>query len=587
MTIVTVDGAELRRGGEPHRILSGALHHFRVHPGQWQRQLRMLHAMGLNTVETYVAWNLHERVEGRFDFTGLADFERFIGLAGDEGLDVIVRPGPYICAEWENGGLPAWLTGRVGTRVRTMSRPYLDAVDRWFDELIPRIARLQSMHGGPVTAVQVENEYGSYGSDAEYLAYLRDGLLSRGIEVPLFTSDGPEEFMLSGGVIPGVWPTANFGSDATGAFETMRRITPGWPLMCMEFWCGWFDHWGDEHTVRDPAEAAAALREILDAGASVNLYTAQGGTNFGPWAGANRGGPLHDGELQPTITSYDYDAPIDERGEPTEKFRLFREELLRVRGDDSDVPAVPEPMPWLEPAEVPLAEVVGSPFGEPVRTGWVPTVEELGIDQGVVVHSTVLRGPRPALPLRLPAFGDRVTVYVDGELAAVGEGSELDVPLPEVPAMGLRLHLVVETMGRVNYGPRVGEAKGITAPVLHERQMVHGWTSWAARLDELDTRGGAAVGLDSGPVRSWGGSFEAPAQGDVRLAVAGVRRGVAWVNGFCLGRFDESGPQTSLYVPWPIVRAGANDVLVAALDNAMTQSSVSARLVNGTGFDGR
>ena len=587
MTTLTIEDGRLLRGGRPHRVLSGALHYFRIHPDQWERQLRMLQAMGLNTVETYVAWNLHERTEGEFDFEGFADVEAFIRLAGTLGLDVIVRPGPYICAEWDNGGLPAWITARVGNRVRTSDPEYLAAVDRWLDELIPRIAALQSTVAGPVHMVQIENEYGSYGSDSAYLAHMRDALVARGIDVLLFTSDGPEETMLSGGTLPGVWPTLNFGSHATRAFALLDRVNPGWPHMCMEFWCGWFDHWGESHSVRSPADAAEALREVLDSGASVNVYMAQGGTNFGPWAGANRGGELHDGALEATITSYDYDAPLDERGEPTEKFHLFREEFARIRAHDGDarpLPDIPPAAPWLPESVIDLEPASGPAWPAAIATAQIPSLDTLGIDQGVAVHRAHVRGPRPALSLHVPSFGDRLDVYVDGALIAGGEGSALDVELPAIPLEGREVTLVVESHGRVNYGPRLGEPKGITGPVLHGGQIVHGWESSALRLDDLDARDGTRAATPIAP--AWHGTFPLDAAGDTRLAVEGPDAGVVWINGFCLGRFDGRGPQVSLHLPSPLLHAGANEVIVVASVGSRHPHTapVRVRLQPGTGF---
>ncbi len=233
-------------------VISGALHYFRVHPDEWAARLRALHFLGFDTIETYVPWNLHEPAPGEHVFDGLADLGRFLDLVAAEGLGAIVRPGPYICAEWDNGGLPAWLTGQPGIRVRTCDPDYLAAVDAWFDVLAPVIAVRQSDTGGPVAMVQVENEYGSYGSDADYLEHLRAGLRDRGITVPLFTSDGPTEYMLAGGTLPGVRATVNFGSDPEEAFGLLARLRPDDEPFCMEYWNGWFDHWGTSHHVRTP-----------------------------------------------------------------------------------------------------------------------------------------------------------------------------------------------------------------------------------------------------------------------------------------------------------------------------------------------
>ena len=286
----------------PDRVISGAMHYFRVHPEQWADRLTRLAAMGLNTIEAYVAWNFHAPGPGSYDFSGWRDLPRFVWLAADAGLDVILRPGPYICAEWDFGGLPAWLlrsreAGGPGlSRLRCSDPAYLAEVDAWFDELMPRIVPLLSTSGGPVVAVQVENEYGSYGSDRAYLQYIRDGLVRRGVNVPLFTSDGPGPDTLAFGTLPDVLATVNFDENHERYFAALRELRPDAPLVAMEFWLGWFDHWGEKHHVRAASDAAGMLDEILATGAGVNLYMAHGGTNFGLWSGAN-----WDGGLQPEV----------------------------------------------------------------------------------------------------------------------------------------------------------------------------------------------------------------------------------------------------------------------------------------------
>lgn len=494
----TVGGDSFLLDGRPVRLLSGAMHYFRVHEAQWGHRLAMLRAMGLNCVEAYLPWNLHEPRPGRYEDVAAAG--RFIDAAQAAGLWVIVRPGPYICAEWENGGLPHWLTGPLGPRVRTRDSEFLAAVDDWFDAAVPQVVARQVTRGGPVLMVQVENEYGSYGSDRAYLRHLADGLRARGVTVPLFTADGPEDHMLTAGSLPGVPAALTFGSGAREAFATLRRHRPDGPLMCAEFWCGWFDHWGEEHVVREPADAVAVLAEILDCGASVNFYMAHGGTSFGGWAGANRAGGLHRGALQPDVTSYDYGAPVDEYGRPTAKFEAFREVLARYAAGERRIALAGE--------EAPLGDVTG------------------------------------------PA---EVEVWV-------------------------------ESLGRVNYGPRLGEPKGITGGLLHERQYVHGVRARGLRLDALDDAEAVAALPYDPPDTDWtdgtdasdgGGSaggaglYRASAEvahpGDAALELPGWGRGWAWVNGFCLGRYWAAGPQESLYVPGPVLRTGANEVLLLEL----------------------
>ncbi|MFJ9060598.1 beta-galactosidase family protein [Streptomyces sp. NPDC102409] len=577
----TVGERDFELDGRPVRLLSGALHYFRVHEGHWGHRLAMLRAMGLNCVETYVPWNLHEPEPGRYrDVEALG---RFLDAAEAAGLWAIVRPGPYICAEWENGGLPHWLTGALGARVRTRDPEFVGQVERWFRHLLPQVVRRQIDRGGPVIMVQAENEYGSYGSDQVYLGRLVEVLRELGTTVPLFTSDGPEDHMLTGGSVPGVLATANFGSAARESFRTLRRHRPDGPLMCMEFWCGWFVHWGAEPVLREPADAAAALEEILGCGASVNIYMAHGGTNFGGWSGANRSGELHGGELRSTVTSYDYDAPIDEYGRPTEKFWLFREVLARHGEVGAPLPDVPARPPTLaEPVRAeltgwaPLGDVMDGLGGPEAEWAMPPAFEELGVDRGVVRYRVEVPGPRPPYPLGVTGLRDRAVVYVDGVKAGVLGGgpaeansyTALDRPVAG-PAV---VELWVESLGRVNYGPRLAEPKGITGGVLHERQYLHGVRAQGLALDAFENED--ALGKvpfrspEAGAPGLFRGSFDVRGAGDAEVSLPGWERGFVWVNGFCLGRYWNVGPQESLYVPGPVLREGVNEVWVLELERS-------------------
>ncbi|MDP5311314.1 beta-galactosidase [Streptomyces poriferorum] len=577
MADFTVADDHFRIDGKPVRLLSGALHYFRVHEAQWEHRLSMLRAMGLNCVETYVPWNLHEPRPGEFRDVGALG--RFLDAVQRAGLWAIVRPGPYICAEWENGGLPVWVTGRFGRRVRTRDAGYLDAVERWFAELLPQVVERQAGRGGPVIMVQAENEYGSYGTDAVYLRRIAAMLGESGVSVPLFTSDGPEDHMLTGGSVPGLLATANFGSGAREAFRVLRRHQPGGPLMCMEFWCGWFEHWGSPPVLRDPAQAADALREILECGASVNIYMAHGGTNFAGWAGANRSGPLQDGDLLPTVTSYDYDAPVDEYGRATEKFHLFREILAAYA--DGPLPPLPAEPAGLAPVRAELTEWAPLPdvmdaLGdeETAESGVPPTFEELGLDRGLVRYRVAVPGPRAPYALGVSGLRDRAVVYVDG--VRRGVLSEVDSTLAEPVGGPADVELWVESLGRVNYGPRLGEPKGITGGVLHERQFLHGVRARALRLDAFDgpaaLEGVPFVPVDgSGGTGLYRGTFEVAdvsGTGHAGFELPGWTRGFVWVNGFCLGRYWAAGPQRTLYVPGPVLRDGINEVWVLEVEGA-------------------
>ncbi|GGT23678.1 glycoside hydrolase family 35 protein [Streptomyces purpureus] len=581
MSVFTVGDEDFLLDGRPVRLLSGALHYFRVHEEQWGHRVAMLRAMGLNCVETYVPWNLHEPELGRFRDVGALG--RFLDVVAAAGMWAIVRPGPYICAEWENGGLPHWLTGRLGRRVRTDDAEYLVHVERWFRALLPQVVARQIDRGGPVVMVQAENEYGSYGSDRGYLRHVVDLLHACDVTVPLFTSDGPEDHMLTGGSVPGVLATVNFGSGAREAFGVLRRHQPRGPLMCMEFWCGWFAHWGEEGVVRDAGDAAGALREILECGASVNVYMAHGGTNFAGWAGANRSGGAHDGPLEPTVTSYDYDAPVDEAGLPTEKFWRFREVLSAyASGPLPEVPAAPVrlagPVGAVLEGWAPLGEVLEVLGDEEWDTPLPPAFEELGVDRGVVCYRLEVPGPRRPYPLTVEGLRDHVTLYVDGRRAEPGAAV----------AGPASVELWVESWGRVNYGPRLGEAKGITAGVRHERQYLHGVRARGLRLDAFvpeavakvpfralergrEAEGGAGVGEGVGLYR---GVCDVTVRGDAWLRLPGWGRGFVWVNGFCLGRYWSVGPQEALFVPGPVLREGGNEVWVLELEGAGADAGV-------------
>ncbi|WP_285513204.1 beta-galactosidase family protein [Streptomyces sp. NBRC 14336] len=573
MSEFTVGGTDFLLDGRPVRLLSGALHYFRVHEAQWGHRLAMLRAMGLNCVETYVPWNWHEPRAGELRDVGALG--RFLDAAAGAGLWAIVRPGPYICAEWENGGLPYWVPGRA----RTRDARFLAAVEAWFGRLLPQVVARQVDRGGPVVLVQVENEYGSYGSDARYLAGLAELLRARGVTVPLFTSDGPEEHMLSGGSVPGVLATVNFGSHAREAFRTLRAYRPDGPLMCMELWCGWFDHWGAGHVVRDPAEAAEALREILECGASVNLYMAHGGTSFAGWAGANRGGELHDGPLEPDVTSYDYDAPVDEAGRPTAKFWAFREVLARyAEGPLSEPPPPPAALAGsceaLLTAWAPLDAVLEACGGAEVAGPVPPTFEELDVDRGLVRYEVTVPGPRRPYPLTVRGLRDLAVVYVDGERAGVL--TEEEPRLREPVAGHARVELWVESLGRVNYGPRCGEAKGITGGILHERQFLHDVRARGLRLDDLDEVSAVPFGAvdGSGARGLYRGTVMVRGVGDALLELPGWTRGFVWLNGLNLGRYWSAGPQRALFVPGPVLVEGENEVRVLELEGGSGRAPV-------------
>lgn len=551
-------------GGNPIQLISGAVHYFRTVPENWEDRLLKLKACGLNTVETYVPWNAHEPKPGEFDFKGILDVAAFIRLAAKLDLLVIVRPSPYICAEWEFGGLPAWLLADPGMRLRCAHAPYLEAVDRYYDRLMQELAPLQCTAGGPVIAMQIENEYGSYGTDKEYLSHLEQSMRQRGIDVPLFTSDGPTDAMLQGGTLPHILKTANFGSSAAESFAKLREYQADGPLMCMEFWNGWFDHWGEKHHTRDGADAARCLDDMLSAGASVNIYMFHGGTNFGYWSGAN-----FDGNYLPTVTSYDYDAPLSEAGDPTPKYFAFRDVIAKYRKlPEMAVPGASVKKAFGEIAltqQASLLENLANLSSPVTRTNPEP-MEMLGQNSGFILYRTRVSGPRTGEPLVIQDLHDRAHVFLDGKLLGVqyrNDAVKNSLKL-DIPAGGATLEILVENMGRVNYGPDMLDRKGITEGVRLHNQFLHGWEIFPLPLEDLS-------GLSYGPVAAtehpafYRAEFEIDRPEDTFVAIDGWTKGLVFVNGFNLGRYWNIEPLHNLYLPGPLLRAGRNEIVVLEL----------------------
>jgi beta-galactosidase len=556
--------------GKPVQIISGAIHYFRVVPEYWEHRLRQLKACGLNTVETYVAWNVHEPKPGTFNFDGMYDLVRFLEVAHSLDLMTIVRPSPYICAEWDLGGMPPWLLAVPGITVRCYNPPYLEAVDRFYDQLITRLAPLQCTKGGPIIAVQIENEYGSYGNDSNYLAYQEESLRKRGIDVPLFTSDGPTDVMLQGGTLPHIHKTANFGSGPKGGFAKLREYQPNGPLMCAEFWNGWFDHWGEKHHTRDAADAAACLDEMLGMGASVNFYMFHGGTNFGFGSGAN-----FDKAYQPTVTSYDYDSPVSESGDITAKYHAFRDVIGKYRSlPDGPLPQTPPRAAFGTVAltqQAILRDSLLEIAGHPIVTGEPKSMEQLGQNAGLTLYRTNITGPREAMTLHLDGVHDRVHVFVNGELKTVWYRNDAPDTMPKiaVPAEGITLELLVENMGHVNYGRKLSEQKGITEGIRHGYQFLFGWETFRLPLDDLTELKWQTIAPTVEPAFFRATvTIEKPADTFVKLAPeAGWNKGVCFVNGFNLGRYwSTQEPKQNLYLPGPLLRNGENEIIVLELD---------------------
>lgn len=580
--ILTCKGTEFYLNDEPFRILSGTIHYFRVIPEYWEDRLKKLKACGFNTVETYTCWNLHEPKENEFHFEGILDLVRYIKTAQQLGLYVILRPGPYICAEWDMGGLPSWLLTCPNIHLRCHDEQFLAKVRRYYHRLFSLIRPCLGTNGGNIIAMQVENEYGSFGNDHRYMQDILQIYLDEGIDCLLFTSDGPTYFMLNGGTLPGLPAAVNFGSHPAGNFALLRKFAPNQPLFCCEYWNGWFDHWYEEHHMRGADDTAQVLREMLELGASVNLYMFHGGTNFGFYNGAN-----YDGCLQPTVTSYDYNCPLSENGDMTPKYDAIRETIADCLGICDSTPVHNQPR-----CAYGTVTLTGSArmfeqldrLSHKVSSSYLQTMEQLGQDFGFVLYSTVLSGPFERGELVIDGLHDRALIYVNGKLAGIRErtGKRNDPVFLELGfGETARLDILVENLGRINYGPKLLDEKGILRAVRIGQQQHFGWDMYPIDCKDLSgldfdciddpEADGAANGCADLSLPPYGplflrGTFSVEKSMDTFVRLDGFEKGNVFINGFNLGRyFNSAGPQKTLYLPGPLLKHGENELIVLEL----------------------
>lgn len=552
--------------GDPFVVKAAELHYPRIPRPYWEHRIKMCKALGMNTICMYIFWNFHEQEEGVFDFSGQADIAEFCRIAQDNGMYVIVRPGPYVCAEWEMGGLPWWLLKKKDISLRERDPYFMERVRIFEQEVGKQLAPLTIQNGGPIIMVQVENEYGSYGVDKEYVSGIRDILRESGFsDVTLFQCDWSSNFFLNG-LDDLVW-TMNFGTgaDIDGQFRRLGEMRPEAPKMCSEFWSGWFDKWGARHETRPAEDMVAGIDEMLSKNISFSLYMTHGGTSFGHWAGANSPG------FAPDVTSYDYDAPINEYGAPTHKYDLLRDVLQKY--SDTDLPEVPEPAAQrIEIPEFTLEESVPIQAGiTKTETSDTPTTfEELDMGWGSAIYSTTL----PEIPersfLTINDAHDYAQIFIDGRYIGKIDRvrNEKSIAIPACKA-GAKLEILIEAMGRINFGRAIKDFKGITGNVTvtsdDGTSELTGWTvscipdGYEDALAAL--AGGGEKSFDTG-AGYYRGTFRLRQTGDTFLNMEAFGKGQVYVNGHAIGRFWSIGPQQTLYVPGCWLKKGKNEVIV-------------------------
>jgi beta-galactosidase len=543
--------------GKPFQIKAGEMHPGRIPHQYWADRLRMAHAMGLNTVSLYVFWNQHEPREGEFNFKGDADVAQFVRLARKEGLWVILRPGPYCCAEWEFGGYPWWLLKEHDLKVRSQDPRFLAAAEAYLKKLGGQLAPLQITRGGPILLVQVENEYGSYGSDHAYMEKIRDLERAAGFDVPLFTADGGGN-MMANGHLPDVLPGLNGGS-GTGIMKELGKYRPTGPWFVPEFYPGWLDHWGEPHA---HTAVRGLLRETewkLTNHVSFCYYMVYGGTSFGFMNGANYGG-----HFQPQPTSYDYDSPMDEMGRPTEKFLALRNVLAGHLAPGETLPEVPPTTPVIEIPKIELTESARlfDNLGAPVKWEKPLSFEDLGQGYGYVLYRTRIAGPVDAL-LKIKELRDYAVVCVDGQRVAVLDRRQnQDATGLKITGASATLDILVENAGRINYGARLPDnRKGITQSVLLDERELTGWEMYKFPFDQVSSLKFKSTPACAAPAVHRG-AFTLSAPGDAFLDMRGWGKGIVFVNGHNLGRYWHIGPQQTLYLPGVWLKKGRNTVVV-------------------------
>jgi beta-galactosidase len=552
-----VEGDHFVLDGKPFRILAGEMHYARVPRAYWRDRLRKAKAMGLNTITTYVFWNVHEPQPGVYDFSDNDDVAEFVREAQEEGLYVNLRPGPYSCAEWDFGGYPGWLLKDHSTVVRSSDPQFIAAASRWMHRLGQELAPLQIGRGGPIIMVQIENEYGSFGSDHAYLSQIRQMIEDSGFrDAQLYTADGVDQ--LPNGSFADLPAAINFGTgEAKRSFEQLLKVRPNQPHMAGEYWDGWFDHWGGKHEARDTQQQIEEFRWTVNRGYSVSVYMFHGGTSFGWMSGANSD---HAG-YQPDVTSYDYQAALDESGRPTPKYMAFRDIIAKATAvTPPPIPPTPDPIA-IRLFQFTSSQSLWHALPSPIESAQPLTMEDIGQNYGYILYRTKLKAAGDG-DLTLDQLHSYALVYLDGKLIGTLDRrlSKNSLPL-HVERSGQQLDILVENSGRVNFSIVLrGERMGITKQVLWRGKPLEGWSIYPLPMKDPDqlTFGGEPC---TGPC-FYQSHFSVAKAGDTFLDVRSLGKGAVWINGHPIGRYWDIGPQQTLYVPAPWLRDGDNEIVV-------------------------
>lgn len=557
-----IRGNQFVKDGEPVKLISGAVHYFRNMPDTWSDIFRKMRAMGLNCVETYCAWNMHEKKQGEFDFSGNLDIAAFIKAAQKEDLMVIVRPGPYICAEWEFGGLPWWIQTDEEMEIRCSNEAYIKYFDRYLDKMFEQVRPLLVTNGGPVIMLQCENEYGYYGDDKKYLQYLYRSYRDKGIDVPLFTSDGTSRENLLDGYIEGCMATLNFGSRVEENFRAHDELFPDQPKMCMEMWNGWFDAWGDEKHHTTSAEDYAKVVDDMLARGSLNMYMFIGGTNFGFMSGAN-----HYEKFAPDVTSYDYDAILSECGDVTPKYHAVRNVIQKhIKEELPEIPANRKKMAY---GIFSLTEKGGffsnlDRLSSPIHSDVPRNMEKYGQGYGYIAYRTVLGRDYNDTKLSFESLGDRAQIYINKELTDILYiNDRLETRI--TAKAGDVLTVLCENMGRANFGSKMMRKKGIAGRCLLGDKIHFNWDVYTLPMDNLDKLCFADEETEEKSV-FYKGTFGIDEVCDTFLKLDNFTKGFVTVNGYNIGRYWEIGPQRTLYIPASLLKKGENEIIVFESD---------------------